>query len=62
VKVRIRDRAGKEILDTVSKGPYLLADLPDGSYQVEASSDGVAKTERVVLKKGSHRRLVFSWP
>jgi hypothetical protein len=61
VHVKVSDRAGKSVIDTVSQGPYLLANLPDGNYQVEASNKGVAKTERVTLKKGSHQRLVFFW-
>ena len=61
VKVKITDRAGKTVIDTVSQGPYLLADLPDGAYQVQASADGATKTRKATVKKGSHQRLVFSW-
>jgi hypothetical protein len=61
VHVKISDRTGKTVIDTVSQGPYFLANLPDGNYQVEASSKDVTKTERTTLKKGSHQRLVFSW-
>lgn len=62
VKVKITDRAGKTVIDTVSQGPYLLANLPDGVYQVEASADGgTVKTQKVSVKKGAHQRLVFSW-
>jgi hypothetical protein len=61
VKVKITDRAGKTVIDTVSQGPYLLANLPDGAYQVEASADGATKTQKTTVKKGGHQRLVFSW-
>lgn len=62
VKVKITDRAGKTVIDTVSQGPYLLANLPDGVYQVEASADGgTVKIQKVTVKKGAHQRLVFSW-
>jgi hypothetical protein len=61
VKVKITDRAGKTVIDTVSQGPYLLANLPDGAYQVEAIADGAAKTQKTTVKKGAHQRLVFSW-
>ena len=62
VPVKISRPAGKTIIDTVSQGPYFLANLPDGNYQIEASRKGVVKTARITLKKGSHQRLVFSWP
>ncbi|HEY4074153.1 MAG TPA: carboxypeptidase regulatory-like domain-containing protein [Herbaspirillum sp.] len=61
VHVKVSDRSGKAVIDTVSNGPYLLANLPAGSYQVEASSKDVTKTERVTVTKGAHKRLVFSW-
>jgi hypothetical protein len=62
VHVKISGRAGKTVIDTVSQGPYFLANLPDGNYLIEVSSKDVAKTARMTLKKGSHQRLVFSWP
>jgi enamine deaminase RidA (YjgF/YER057c/UK114 family) len=61
VHVKVSDRSGKAVIDAVSNGPYLLANLPAGSYQVEASSKDVTKTQRVTVSKGSHKRLVFSW-
>ena len=61
VHVKISDHSGNTVIDTVSNGPYLLATLPDGSYKIEASSGGVSKTQQAVLKKGAHRRIVFSW-
>lgn len=61
VHVKVTDRAGKTVIDTTANGPYLLAALPNGSYKVEATADGVTKTERADVKKGAHKRLVFSW-
>ncbi|HEY4318868.1 MAG TPA: carboxypeptidase-like regulatory domain-containing protein [Herbaspirillum sp.] len=61
VKVKITDHSGKTVIDTVSQGPYLLANLPDGVYRVEASADGASKTQQTTIRKGAHQRLVFSW-
>jgi hypothetical protein len=61
IHVKITDSAGKTVIDTVSQGPYLLANLPAGNYQVEASSGGAVKTQKTAVKKGGHQRLVFSW-
>jgi hypothetical protein len=61
VKVEIRDRSGKVLLDTVSDGPFLLAQLPAGTYQIEANHDGVAKRQTVEIRAGKHARAVFVW-
>jgi hypothetical protein len=61
VHVKVSDRSGKAVIDTVANGPYLLANLPNGNYRVEAISKDVTKTANVTVTKGSHKRVVFSW-
>lgn len=61
VKVTVRDRAGKVVLDAVSEGPYLLAAMPAGRYQIEADHEGVAKRQSVEIRSGQHRRVVLVW-
>ena len=61
VKVRIRDRSKTVLLDTVSQGPFLLAKLPAGTYQLEAEHEGVVKRQTVVIRAGKHERAVFVW-
>ena len=61
VKVTVRDRAGKVVLDAVSEGPYLLAVMPAGKYQIEAVNEGVAKTQAVEIASGKHQRVVMVW-
>lgn len=61
VKVTIRDRSGTVLLDAVSDGPFLLAKLPSGTYQIEADHDGVAKRQTVEIRAGKHKRAVFVW-
>jgi len=61
VKVIVRDRAGKVVLDAVSEGPYLLATMPPGQYRVEATHEGVAKNQTVDIASGKHRRVVMVW-
>jgi hypothetical protein len=43
----------------VADGPYLLADLPAGSYQVSAGAGPQRKTQSVDIQPGAHKRLVF---
>lgn len=61
VQIRVMDKAGAMLLDTVAAGPFLLANLPDGTYRIEAVMDGITKKQTAVVKSGSHRRLVFVW-
>jgi len=61
VKVTIRDRSGKLWLDTTAEGPFLLAKLPAGKYQIEADYDGERKRQSVEIRAGKHQRAVFVW-
>jgi hypothetical protein len=45
--ITIKDAAGKQVLKTMTDGPWLLVKLPKGSYRVTASLEGRQKTERV---------------
>ena len=60
VKVTVR-QAGKVLLETESDGPFLLAHLPSGKYQIEAVSEGVTRQQTVDVQAGKHRRVVFVW-
>ena len=61
VKVRITDRARNVLLDAVASGPFLLAKLPAGTYQIEADHVGVVKRQTVDIRPGKHQRSVFVW-
>jgi hypothetical protein len=60
VKVMVR-QSGKVLLDTESDGPFLLAHLPSGKYEIEAVNEGVSKRQMVDVQAGKHRRVVFVW-
>ena len=59
-RLSIRDAGGKEVLSTVSNGPFLLVRLPAGRYTLTAWHDGNAKT-RTVNIGAQHLRIVFEW-
>jgi hypothetical protein len=61
VKVVVTDHAGKVVLDTVSKGPFLLVRLPSGNYIVKAEQGGETKTHRVRVAQNSAKRVIFEW-
>lgn len=60
VKVTVR-QSGKVMLEAESGGPFLLAYLPPGKYQIEAVSEGVSRQQIVDLQSRKHRRVVFVW-
>lgn len=39
VEVEVRDRSGQEVVSTTSRGPWLILDLPEGEYILEAARD-----------------------
>lgn len=61
VQVKISDASHKTVLDTVSKGPFLLVQLPAGRYRLEATKDGKSKAQDVTIKQGSHQHIMFEW-
>jgi hypothetical protein len=52
VDVMVKDSAGATALAMRADGPVCLVDLPAGSYTVEASSQGVVKSQAVTLGAG----------
>lgn len=62
VQLQILDKKGNVVIDTVTQGPFFLADLPFGSYQIIADHEGVIKKNVVKIAARKHQRLVFLWP
>ncbi len=53
VAVRLTDSKGQMVLDTVSKGPMLLVQLPPGRYTLEARGpNGHVLTQRLAIGQG----------
>jgi hypothetical protein len=62
VKVKVNDAKGKAVLDTVSEGPCFFAQLPPGSYTVNAQNKGVARTQKIALTAKPGPGLNLFWP
>jgi len=62
VQLQIRDSNGNVVVDTTTEGPFFLADMPLGSYQITADHDGVIKNNMVKIVAKKHQRIVFLWP
>lgn len=67
VKVQIQDHHHNIVLDINTEGPYFLANLPAGRYQIIAEHNGDVKQQWLMLsgssnKKAAHKKVVFWWP
>lgn len=59
VATRITDSAGDVLLETVCDGPWLLLDLPAGTYQVDASFGDQSQTLSVTVGQARTEQLVI---
>lgn len=60
VETRITGPGGETLVDVRCPGPWLLVDLPNGTYQVSATFKGQTKTARVTIS-GGRRQQVFTF-
>lgn len=61
VGVVIADTAGKTLLDTTSEGPWFLAKLPAGNYQIVATFGGNAVKRQITIGTAKLRTVDFRW-
>ena len=61
VGVVIADAAGKTLLDATSDGPWFLARLPAGNYQIVATFAGRAVKRQVAVGAARLRTVDFRW-
>jgi hypothetical protein len=61
VDVTIKDHAGKDVLKTVSDGPFLLVKVPPGKYTIVAQANGKAKTVHATITSRKPEHLVLVW-
>ena len=61
VDVSIADSSGRNVIHTVSEGPYFMAKLPAGQYTVSATNDGKTITRKIQVGKGL-RSEQMRWP
>ena len=61
VRVTIADAAGKTLLDTTSEGPWFLAKLPVGNYQIVATFAGNVVKRQIAVGAAKLRTIDFRW-
>lgn len=62
VNFTIKDKAGNEVLSTVSDGPIILLKLPAGRYSIEAEIEGKTLHRIVQIQANDERQIAFHWP
>lgn len=62
VHVKVVDNKGNAVIDDVSKGPWLLAKLPSGTYTATATYNGKPMTQKFSVGKSGLRTAQFRWP
>jgi hypothetical protein len=61
VQLQIKDSKGNVVVDTMTEGPFFLANLPSGKYQITADYEGVVKNNSVNISAKKHQRIVLLW-
>lgn len=61
VQVAIVDAKGKTIVDAISDGPWFMAKLPAGRYQVIATAAGTAEKRQVTVGPSQLKTVDFRW-
>jgi len=59
VRLRIADASGRGVFDREVAGPWLLIDLPPGSYSLRASLQGETAEQQVTLGVAGRRDVYF---
>ncbi len=61
VDVSIMGKGGKQILETKTDGPFLLAKLPAGRYTVMAKNNDVKRERHIAVPAHGTKRVVIGW-
>lgn len=61
IPVQVSDMHGHTVLKTTTKGPFLLASLPDGRYSVMARYNGKDERRDVDITSSGHVHEFFLW-
>lgn len=59
VRLRITDERHRVVFDRQLQAPWLLIDLPQGRYDVEASYLGEVLSRSTTIHPGDHHQVVF---
>lgn len=61
VRIQVRDGKGKTVLEATADGPFLLAKLPPGPYNVDATFADKTLHRKVVIGPHQPASALFVW-
>lgn len=61
IPVQIKAKGEGANVDIKAAGPYLLVDLPDGSYTAQATHQGKSQTKDFSVSGQKGQRISFTW-
>jgi hypothetical protein len=61
VKITIKDKSGKEVLNAVSDGPIMLVKVPAGRYDIAAERNGKALHRTVQVNHKGDKQVNLHW-
>lgn len=59
--IKVEDSNGRTVLESQLNSPYLLVDLAEGKYKVEATHEGQRKQQAVSIAADTRAKIVFSF-
>ncbi len=62
MQLKLKDAQGQTLVDVLVDGPWLLVDVPSGSYVLEVSKDGSNYSQKITLGNEVQQHVVFIWP
>ena len=62
VTVSVKDASGRTLIEHDADGPFFLAKLPGGAYNVTAVYEGRSQVRKVAVRDGRLRTEYMRWP
>lgn len=62
VAVAVVDKHGNTVLQESEAGPWMLAQLPPGTYHINVDWEGKPQRRTVSIADSAQRHLIFHWP
>lgn len=59
--VVVTNGKGATVFESTTDGPWLLVNLPAGSYTLKATSGGVSQSQKISIGKNARRELTMYW-